>query len=78
MNEDELLALERIPVTVKPSAAKTEILGVRNDSLHVALKAPPIEGKANEELLKFLQKQTGKRCELVSGATSRKKIVRCH
>jgi uncharacterized protein len=76
VNAEELLAKPVLPITVKPGAAQTEILGVRNETLHVALKAAPVEGKANEELLKFLKKQTGKEWELISGATSKRKLLR--
>jgi len=61
---------------VKPNSKKTEILGMRGDYLHIALRAQPIEGKANEELLKFLKKQTGSQYEIISGATSKKKLLR--
>lgn len=70
------ISAEKLSVIVKPGARKTEILGTRNGSLHIALKAQPIEGKANEELLKFLKKETGKRYEIISGATSKKKLLR--
>jgi uncharacterized protein len=76
VNTKELLAKEIIPITVKPGAPKTEILGIRNGTLHIVLHAPPVEGKANEELLKFLKKQTGKQYKLIAGATTRKKLVR--
>jgi uncharacterized protein len=73
----ELLTRNKIPVTVKTGAPKTEILGVRNDTLHVALKAQPVEGKANEALLKLLSKQTGKQCTIIAGAASKKKLISC-
>ena len=73
----EILTKEKILVLVKPGAKTTELLGVRDGRLHIALKAPPIEGKANEELCKFLSKLTKKKCEIISGATSKKKIVKC-
>jgi uncharacterized protein len=74
---DVLLSQSKIPVLVKPQAKATEILGVRDGMLHVAIKAPPIDGKANDVLLKFLSKQTGKNCELVAGASGKKKLIRC-
>jgi uncharacterized protein len=74
---DDLLARAVIAVLVKPGAAQTAILGVRAERVHIALKAPPIEGKANEELLRFLSKHTGRSCTLMNGSTSKKKLVRC-
>ncbi len=45
-----------ISITVKPNAKKSEILGVHNNRIKIAVKAPAQEGKANKELLKFLSK----------------------
>jgi uncharacterized protein (TIGR00251 family) len=72
-----LLAQRVIPVVAKAGASKTELLGVRNGALHIAVAAPPEDGKANAALEKFLSKQTGKTCRLVTGGASRKKLFRC-
>lgn len=37
-----------------PRSSKTEIVGIYNDALKIKLKAPPIDNKANEELVRFL------------------------
>lgn len=66
-------------VWAKPKASRTKILGVREGALEIALAAPPVDGAANETLLKFLQKTTGltsARVELIQGETSRHKRVR--
>jgi uncharacterized protein YggU (UPF0235/DUF167 family) len=44
--------------------------------LHIAVAAVPDKDKANIALLKFLKKETGMKCELISGAKSREKTVR--
>jgi uncharacterized protein (TIGR00251 family) len=47
--------------------------------VRIRLNAPPVEGRANEALLKFLAKALGvsrARLTLVSGETGRNKIVR--
>jgi uncharacterized protein (TIGR00251 family) len=44
----------RIAVQVQPGAKKTEVVGVHDDALKLKLQAPPIEGRANEALVKFL------------------------
>ena len=72
----EVLGKQFLPVLVKPGAVRTEILGVREARLHIALHAPAIEGKANEALLKFLSKQTGKRYEIVAGGSTRRKLLK--
>jgi uncharacterized protein (TIGR00251 family) len=63
---------------VSPNAAKTHISGMHGDSLKLRLKAPPVDGKANKELIKFLNtslKSKKVKCEIVSGQTSRDKHV---
>ncbi|MBU2561602.1 MAG: YggU family protein [Nanoarchaeota archaeon] len=65
-------------VIAKPNAPKTEVIGwdESRKALRIAVAAVPDKDKANTELLKFLKKQTGKRCELISGARSREKTIR--
>ncbi|MBR9702726.1 YggU family protein [Candidatus Woesearchaeota archaeon] len=67
-----------LAIIVKPNASKTEFLGYdeSREAVRISIAAPPDDGKANKELLKFLKKELGKNCELVSGKTSRKKLVR--
>ncbi|MBI2146965.1 YggU family protein [Candidatus Woesearchaeota archaeon] len=67
----------RLSIIAKPSAPRTEILG-RDESrkaLRVAIAAPPDKDKANVELIRFLSKLLGKRVGIVSGRTSKKKVV---
>ena len=44
----------RIAVRVAPNAKRTEVQGVVGDALKIKLQAQPIEGKANEALVKYL------------------------
>jgi hypothetical protein len=62
-------------VLVVPNAKKSEIVGVDNtrDRLKVKVKAPPVEGRANDELVKFLSKLFNTKIELTVGKKSRKK-----
>lgn len=66
-------------VWVKPRAARNQVVGIREGALHVALTAPPVEGKANDFLVRFLADLLGVRqrqVEIVSGERSRSKVVR--
>ncbi len=66
-------------VQVIPRAPRNEIVGVQNDALKIRLNAPPVEGRANEALIKFLAdvlKIPRAPIELVRGETSRHKVVR--
>lgn len=39
---------------VQPKASKTRLLGIFDGCLKIAILAPPVDGKANEEVIKFL------------------------
>ena len=68
-----------IALKVVPRAKRDEIVGVEGDALKVRLTAPPVEGKANEALVKFLAARLGvKRAdvEILHGETGRHKLVR--
>jgi len=66
-------------VRVIPRASRTEIVGLIEGALKVRLKAPPVDGAANEELVKFLSKKLGVSkgsVEIVAGQTSKTKRLR--
>lgn len=66
-----------LQIKVIPRARKTEWAGVMDDgSIKIRLKAVPEDGKANTELLNFLEKETGEKWEVVSGFTNTRKGVR--
>ena len=68
-----------IAVHVTPRAGRDEISGWHEGELRVRLKAPPVDGAANEALCRFLAKQFGvaaSAVEIVGGATARHKRVR--
>jgi hypothetical protein len=53
-------------------------VGLHGDTLRVRLSAPPVDGAANEALLRFLAEELSVRrsaVQLISGATSRSKLV---
>ena len=67
----------RITLQVVPRASRTEVVGAYgDDSLRLRLAAPPVDGKANRELLRFLSEVPARALELVSGQTGRRKVVR--
>lgn len=62
-----------------PRAKRDEIVGIENDALKIRLNAPPVEGRANEALLKFLAQTLNvprANIEILRGETSRHKVVR--
>jgi uncharacterized protein (TIGR00251 family) len=63
---------------VQPGAKRSEITGLHGDALKLKLAAPPIEGRANEALLKYLGGLFDvplRQVELKQGAQSRHKVV---
>jgi len=64
---------------VQPGAKRTEAAGVHGDRVKIRLAAPPVDGAANDELVRFLAEAFGvprRQVTIVSGATSRRKRVR--
>ncbi len=41
-------------IRVAPRASRTEVAGTHGDALKIRLQAPPVDGAANEALIKFL------------------------
>lgn len=46
----------RLDVVIKPQAKKSELIGILNNRLKIAIAATPVEGKANKELIRFMAK----------------------
>jgi uncharacterized protein (TIGR00251 family) len=49
-NEDNVT----LDLYIQPGAKQTEITGFHGDALKIRLNAPPIEGRANDALCKFI------------------------
>ncbi len=67
-----------ILVTASPRASRTEVAGVAEGRLRIRVAAPPVEGEANEELVRFLAKALGvprSAVEVTGGASGRRKTV---
>jgi uncharacterized protein (TIGR00251 family) len=70
-------------VRVQPRASRTAISGVLgvgdNAALKISLTAPPVEGQANEALVRFFAELLNiprSSVEIISGSQSRSKVVR--
>lgn len=64
---------------IQPKASRDAFIGPYGENEYkIAITAPPVDGKANRHLLKFLAKTFGlpaSRIELISGKSSRSKTV---
>ena len=69
-----------LSVRATPGAGKDALAGVVEGALRVRISAPPVDGAANERLLRFLGKEVlgvpPSRLVLVSGERGRNKVIR--
>jgi uncharacterized protein (TIGR00251 family) len=68
-----------LDVHVQPRAAKDEIVGYHGDRLKIRIAAPPVDGKADQHLIRFLAevfKVPRREVVLLSGETGRDKRLR--
>ena len=67
-----------LTVRVTPRSARDEIVGTHGDALKIRLNAPPVDGKANGRLMRFLGERLEvplSRIQIVRGQTGREKQV---
>jgi uncharacterized protein (TIGR00251 family) len=63
---------------VQPNAARNELAGFSEGVLRVKVAAPPVRGKANQELIAFLAQKLGLSkgdLTILKGHTSRSKLI---
>lgn len=65
-------------VKVEPRSSRRKIAGLHGDALKVKLTSPPVEGRANEELVELLADFFGTRksaVRIARGGSSKQKLV---
>ena len=70
--------MARLTVKVHPRARRSALAGRIGDAWKLTLAAPPVDGKANDECMRFLAEFAGvprSRVRIVKGLTSRVKVV---
>ena len=70
--------MARIAVKVHPRAKRTALAGKLGDAWKLSLAAPPVDGKANEECVRFFAELAGvprSRVRIATGLASRNKVV---
>ena len=68
-----------LKVYLQPKSSKNELVGPYRDGIKVKITAAPVEGKANEALIRFLAKELGvsPSCiEIIKGHHSREKTLK--
>lgn len=68
----------KIQVKVKPNSKQQKIEKTEDGSLVVCLKSPPVNGKANQELIKLLAdefKVSKSKISIKSGLSSKNKLI---
>ncbi|MDO9181373.1 MAG: DUF167 domain-containing protein [Bacteriovorax sp.] len=67
-------------IKVRPGAAKSEVKEILEDeTIKIAISAPPEKGKANEELIRFLAKTfdvNKNNVKIISGKSEKVKLVK--
>lgn len=64
-------------IVVQPKARKTKLIGLYDGMLKLAVAAPPVDGKANKQVVSFLSDLFRVRksdVEIIAGVHSRKKV----
>jgi uncharacterized protein (TIGR00251 family) len=70
--------MARVTVKVHPRAKRSGIAGRLGEAYKLDLAAPPVDGKANEECVRYFAELAGvprASVRIVKGATSRMKVV---
>ncbi len=68
----------RLRLRVQPRASRSEVVGLHGDTIRIRLAAPPVDGAANEELVRHLAETLGvprRAVEITAGHGGRLKTV---
>jgi uncharacterized protein (TIGR00251 family) len=66
-------------VRVQPGAKREEVVGYHADAIKLAIRAPALDGKANDVMIRYLAELLHVprlSVEILSGALARSKVVR--
>ena len=68
----------RIQLQVQPRASRTEVVGLHGEALKIRVAAPPVDGAANEAIIRFFADRLAvsrSRVRVTKGASGRRKVV---
>lgn len=69
---------QSVALWIQPRASRDAVLGERDGAIAIHLRAPPVDGAANEALVRFVAARLGvprRDVELVRGHSGRRKWV---
>lgn len=67
-----------LSVHIQPKASATKCVGFHGDAIKIRVAAPPVDGAANDELIRFLARELSipvTSVQIQSGASGRRKRV---
>ena len=67
-----------LSVHIQPKASTTECVGIHGGAIKIRVAAPPVDGAANDELIRFLARQfsvPATSVQIQSGASGRRKRI---
>ena len=68
-----------LSLRIEPRSSKSAIVGIHGDKLKIKIKSPPVDGKANKELISFLAdtfKVRKSDISILSGHNAKEKTVK--
>ena len=78
MDINKYITNNSLRIIVKPNSRKNEIISYDDgrQALRVNIKAEPEKGKANLEVIKFFNKLTKRQTRIITGLTSKEKLLK--
>jgi uncharacterized protein (TIGR00251 family) len=78
MDVKDFIKNDSLRIIVKPNSKKNELVSFDKDrqALMVNIKAEPEKGKANLEVMKFFNRLTKKQTRIITGLTSKEKLLK--
>ena len=67
-----------LKIHLLPRASRDEICGLHGDAIKIRVTAPPVEGKANQALQRFIAEKlnlSSSQVEIIAGQHSREKLL---
>ena len=67
----------KLKVLIQPNAKTNQVVVVHGDAVKIRIKAPPVDGEANDVLIRYLSELIGvprKNIQILRGQTAKNKL----